>query len=297
MEGQERSVELANGTIHYRELGPAAGAQGDSGSAPIVFVHGVFANGLLWRNVAPPLAAKYRCIVPDWPLGAHPAPMRADADLSVPGQARLVADFLEALGLREVTLVGNDSGGAIAQLVAARFPERVGRLVLTPCDAYEVFPPALFAYLSWVPRIPGLSAAMTKMMLYLPFLRRLPIAFGWLSKTRIPAEVLEAWVRPAATRPGVRRDLGKFLRSVSPQHTLQAARELSRFERPVLLLWSPDNGLFPLALAERFVRELPDARLVRIEEAGVFVAEDRPEEVAAAIEAFQAGTRGQQLAS
>ena len=116
MEGQERSVELANGTIHYRELGPAAGAQGDSGSAPIVFVHGVFANGLLWRNVAPPLAAKYHCIVPDWPLGAHPAPMRADADLSVPGQARLVADFLEALGLREVTLVGNDSGGAISQV-------------------------------------------------------------------------------------------------------------------------------------------------------------------------------------
>ena len=241
---------------------------------------------MLWRKVAPKLAEKYRCIVPDWPLGAHATPMRPDADLSVPGHARLFAEFLEALDLRGVCVVGNDSGGAIAQLVAAEFPERLGHLVLTPCDAFEVFPPAMFSYLSWVPRIPGLSAVLAKSMLYVPWLRRLPVAFGWLSANPIAAAVSDPWVRSAATRSGVRRDLGKFLRSVDPEHTLRAAQGLSRFERPVLLLWAPDSRFFPMELAERLERLLPDARVVAIEGAGVFVSEDQPERVAAAIDAF-----------
>lgn len=295
MTTRDRAANLSAGTIHYRDYNNEMGA--DRSGPPIVFVHGVFANGLLWRDVAPRLAERHRCVVPDWPLGAHATPMHADADLSVPGQAALVAEFLEALDLRDAVLVGNDSGGAIAQLVAARFPGRVGRLVLTPCDAYEVFPPAMFAYLSWVPRVPGLSALMTKAMLYLPPLRRLPIAFGWLAKRPIPAQVLDAWVRPAAQSAGVRRDLGKFLRSVSPAHSLAAAAELAGFKQPVLLLWAPENRFFPIELARRFERELPDARLVEIADSGVFVSEDQPERVATAIREFLVAGEAGRLAS
>ncbi len=282
MESRETSVELASGTIHYREVrGPEA-----SENAPLVFLHGVFANGMLWRDIVPSLAARHRCLVPDWPLGAHRAPMRPDADLSVPGLARLVAEYLEALDLRDVTLVGNDSGGAIAQLVATTFPERVGRLVLTPCDAFEVFPPAMFSYLSWVPRVPGLLAVLAKSMMVVPALRRLPIAFGWLSKRPMPTAVLDAFVRPSAQSAGVRRDLGKFLRSVAPAHTLEAARGLGGFQGPALVLWAPENRFFPMRLAEGLVRALPDARLVEIPDAGVFVCEDQPEAVADAIGGF-----------
>lgn len=285
MTTRDAEIELSAGTLHYREFGA------DRPGAPIVFIHGVLANGLLWREVAARLAQHHRCIVPDWPLGAHATPMHADADLSVPAQASLVAELLDTLDLRDATLVGNDSGGAIAQLVAARFPARVARLVLTPCDAYEVFPPPLFSYLSWVPRIPGLSALLTKSMLILPILRRLPIAFGWLTNKPIPMPILDAWVRPAARSAGVRRDLGKFLRSVSPVHTLAAATELAAFKRPVLLLWAPENRFFSIDLARRFERELPNARIVEIEDAGVFVSEDQPERVASAIGDFLAAER------
>lgn len=296
MESHETAVELASGTIHYREFrGPAA-----SEDTPIVFVHGVFANGLLWRDVAPALATHRRCLVPDWPLGAHRAPMRADADLTVPGLARLVAEFLDALELRDVVLVGNDSGGAIAQLVAVRHPARVGRLVLTPCDAFEVFPPAMFSYLSYVPRVPGLTALLAKSMLAVPALRKLPIAFGWLSQRPLPDDVLDAFVRPAAQSAGVRRDLGKFLRSVDPAHTLEAARGLGSFRGASLVLWAPENRFFPMALAERLTQTLPDARLVEVPGAGVFASLDQPEAVARAIEDFLAPAavgRGGRLAS
>jgi pimeloyl-ACP methyl ester carboxylesterase len=121
--GEQREVELPQGTIRYRESG-----EGD----PIVFVHGVLVNGDLWRGVAPRLAAQgNRCIVPDLPLGAHELPARPDADLSPPGLAQLIVDFIGALGLERPTVVGNDTGGALTQIAAANHGERLGRVVLT----------------------------------------------------------------------------------------------------------------------------------------------------------------------
>ena len=130
---------LPQGTIRYRERG---------NGEPIVFVHGLLVNGDLWRKVVPTLAKDFRCITPDWPLGSHEVPMNPDADLTPTGLAKLVADFLAALELENVTLVGNDTGGALSQIVVTEHPERIARLVLTPCDAFEVFPPRLFKYLS-----------------------------------------------------------------------------------------------------------------------------------------------------
>src|ERR1700731_5057783 len=107
------------GTIRYRELGTGE---------PIVLVHGLLTNGELWREVAPRLAKDFRVIVPDWPLGSQQLPLAPGADLSPPGLAQLIADFLSALALENVTLVGNDTGGALCQLVVAHHPERIGGL-------------------------------------------------------------------------------------------------------------------------------------------------------------------------
>ena len=136
--GERKEVSLPQGTIAYRERG--------SGE-PIVFIHGLLVNGDLWRKVVPELSKDYRCIVPDLPLGSHDRPMNEDADLSPYGVAKLIDDFLAALDLRDVTLVGNDTGGAFCQIVVTRHPDRIGRLVLTPCDAYENFPPRFFKYM------------------------------------------------------------------------------------------------------------------------------------------------------
>ena len=134
----KHEIHLSQGTIRYRE---------DGTGEPLLFVHGVVVNGGLWRKVVPRLSKDFRCIVPDWPLGAHELPMNPDADLSPPALAQLVVDFMDALGLETVTLVGNDTGGAICQLVMTRRPDRIGRLVLTSCDAIDNCPPQFFR--SW----------------------------------------------------------------------------------------------------------------------------------------------------
>ena len=271
----QRSVQLSAGTVAYEESGDGL---------PLVFVHGVFVNGKLWRKVADQLADSYRCIVPDWPLGSHALPMKEDADLSTPGLARLVAEFLEVLDLQDVTLVGNDTGGAVCQLVMVDHSERIGRVVLTSCDAFEVYPPRPFAFLRLVPAVPGLAFLLAQSLRF-SFIRRLPIAYGWVMNELPPGDVLDSYAQPLLDG-AIRRDAKKMLRGISNEHTIRAGRLLTNFERPVLLAWAEDDKLFPLSLAERLQKTLPAARLQLISGARTFVAEDQPGQVAGAIAEF-----------
>jgi pimeloyl-ACP methyl ester carboxylesterase len=269
-------VQLPQGTIRYRDEG--------SGE-PLVFLHGLLVNGRLWEDVAELLQPDFRCIVPDLPLGSHQIPMNADADLSPPGVAKLVADFLETLELESVTLVGNDSGGAISQIVATKHPERLARLVLTNCDAYDNFPPKLFSYFKPAARIPGALALMSQSMRIKP-LRRTPIAFGELTKSRIDDGLLEDWLRPGLDNPKIREDTRKFVLGISPDQTMEAARELERFEKPTLFAWAPEDRWFKVEHAERLAASMPDARLERIADSKTFVSIDQPERLAEGIGAF-----------
>src|SRR5215210_7807420 len=273
--GELQEIRLPQGTLRYRDTG--------SGE-PIVLVHGLLVDGTLWRKVVP-LLDGFRCLLPDLPLGSHRVAMAPEADLSPPGVAGILADFIAALELERVTLVGNDTGGAICQLVATRDPERLGRLVLTPCDAYENFLPPAFRYLQVAARIPGATTALTQSM-RIDLVRRGPIAYGWLAKRPIPAGVLDRWTEPILADPAVRRDARKFLRGISNRYTLEAAERLRRFERPTLIAWAPEDRLFKLPYGERLAEAIPDARLERIEDSRTFVSEDQPERVAELIGAF-----------
>lgn len=281
-EPERKAVELDAGRIHYRE----------SGSGPaIVFAHGLLVDGTLWRKVTPLLADRFRCVVPDLPLGSHREPMGPDADLTPPGVARILADFMASLDLQDVTLVGNDTGGAISQIVAANHPERLGRLVLTPCDAYENFLPPFFRPLQYAARVPGLLTALVQPM-RLRALQRGPLGFGLLiSPDAIEPDVLDSWIRPFLSDGGIRRDTVEFLRSISNRYTLEAAEKLRRFDRPTLIAWAPEDRFFKLRYAERLAAEMPNARLVRIENSRTFVSEDQPRRLAEEIAAF-AGTTG-----
>jgi pimeloyl-ACP methyl ester carboxylesterase len=274
--GDVKEVSLPQGTIRYRERG---------NGEPIVFVHGLLVNGDLWRKVVPTLAKDFRCITPDWPLGSHELPMKADADLSPAGLAKLIDDFLAALDLRNVTLVGNDSGGALSQIVVTQHPERIGRLVLTPCDAFEVFPPRTFKYLGVVARIPGALWQLAQSQRIRP-LRRLPIAFGWLTKRPLDRQISDSYVRPAMSSGDVRRDTAKFIRSISPEYTLEAGRKLPQFQRPVLLAWAAEDKFFDMALGQRLAAAFPNARLEVIDASRTFVPEDNPAKLAELIAAF-----------
>jgi pimeloyl-ACP methyl ester carboxylesterase len=130
-----KEIELSAGTIDYEDTG---------GDGPvIVLLHGLMMDASLWDGLIADLSADYRCVAPTLPLGAHHHAMNADADLSLPGTARLVAEFLDRLDLNDVTLVGNDTGGAIVQLLIGDGAPRVGRVVLVSCEAFDNFPPGL----------------------------------------------------------------------------------------------------------------------------------------------------------
>ena len=271
--GKKKEIRLGGwGVIRYREVGEGA---------PVVFVHGLLVNGDLWREVVPVLSG--RCIVPDLPLGSHAVPMDPGADLSPPGLARLVGEFLGALDLRDVTLVGNDTGGAICQLVVARHPECVTRLVLTNCDAFENFLPPLLRPFQYGARLPGFAFAVAQLLRVAP-LRRLFIA-SVARQTPEPA-VLDSYFSPIIRDPGVRRDVTKVLRGISNRYTLEAARSFPGFHRPVLLVWGEDDFLFPLRFAERLRRAFPDARLERVAGSRAFVPEDKPDRLAGLIGTF-----------
>jgi pimeloyl-ACP methyl ester carboxylesterase len=274
--GRIRMVDLAPGRVAFRERGTGE---------PIVFVHGVFTNGDLWRNVVPALATRYRCLTPDWPLGSHTTPMRRDADLSTPGLARLVVEFLSTLDLDErVTLVGNDTGGAICQLVIAEHPERIGRLVLTSCDAFELYPPSPFGFLRLIPTVPGAMLLLAQTQ-RIRGLRRLPLAYGRLMHQHPPRAVSDSYTRPGLRRQ-IRRDTKKVLRGMSRIHTLDAAACFSQFVNPTLIAWAEDDLLFPASLADRLAAAFPDARRITIGRARTLVAEDQPEQLATAIAGF-----------
>ncbi|MGP4024655.1 alpha/beta fold hydrolase [Actinomadura sp. 3N407] len=277
MLGEAKKVELPQGVVAYREVGEGP---------PVVFVHGLLVNADLWRNVVPAVArGGHRCLSPDLPLGSHEIPMRADADLSPVGVADLIGDFLAALDLTDVTLVANDTGGALVQVLMVRRPERIGRVAFATCDALERFFPPVFRFLPPGARLPG-SGWVLAQALRPRLFRRLPVTFGWLSRRPVPDEVMDSYLRPARDDGGVRRDLRRFLVGVHRRYTLAAAEEFGSFDRPVLLAWAENDRLFPMSLARRLADLFPDARLVPVADSATFVPEDQPAVLAGLINEF-----------
>ncbi len=271
-----QEVSLPQGTVRYY----------DQGTGPtLVFIHGLLANSQLWSRVIPQLVSQFRCIAPDLPLGAHSHPMHPDADLSPLGVAHLVTDFLEALDLHEVTLVGNDTGGAICQLVIAHHPERISRLVLTNCDAFENFFPPLVSPFSFGARVFGIQFAnFLAWVLHARSAQRVFMAA--LAHRRPGAGELDAAFSPLLHQPGVRSDMTRFLRAVSNRYTLEAAQHFSSFHHPVLLVWGKDDPFFSSRLAVRLQQAFPDATLKQLSHSRAFVPVDQPEILARQITEF-----------
>lgn len=279
MLGPRRYLELPHATIGCRETG-----SGD----PIVFVHGVGCNGSAWRDVAPALAADWRCIAPDFPMGSH-SPAVPDADLSLPGQADIVVGVLDALGLDRAVIVGNGYGADIAQLVVARNPDRVAALVLVGANvdnSYHWTAKALVKLAS----LPG-AESMTRALLPRRTFQRLPITYGWLTKRPIPDSIMAEYVRPAIDDPAVRRDLHRFLRGVTPDFLAGASAQVRRFERPVLIVSPDEDKVFPRAAARELAAALPQGRFATIPDSYAWAPEDQPAELARLLRRFLAGAR------
>jgi pimeloyl-ACP methyl ester carboxylesterase len=271
---ERHEVDLPAGTVRYREAGEGR---------PIVFVHGYLVDGRLWAGVVDRLRDRFRCFAPDWPIGSQQVAMNPDTDLSPPGIAAIISSFLEALDLDDVTIVGNDSGGAMSQVLVTRHPERIGRLVLTNCDTHENFPPGIFKAMPPIAALPGGMAVLAAPFRIGALARA---AFKPFARTTIPPELIASWMQPGLHDPGVKRDAKKVTAGMNKRHTLAAAEALRGSELPILLTWAPGDRFFPIAYAERLAAEAGNARIVEIPDAKTFVPLDQPERLAEEIAKF-----------
>jgi pimeloyl-ACP methyl ester carboxylesterase len=271
----DKTITLEQGTISYRDDG-----QGD----PLVFVHGLLVDGRLWRKVTPPLQEAHRCIVPDWPLGSHHTALTPGSDRSPRGVAHLIADFLDALELERVTIVANDTGGAISQILASERPERLSGLVLTNCDCLENFLPPILRPLQLLAHVPGAYWLIAQLMRPAA-IRRSRLGFGMLTHRPIPDELTAAWAAPLRER-AIRADALAFLKAIDKRDTLSAAAGLHERPLPLLLAWAPDDLVFPLRFAERLAAMVPGARVEQIADSRAFIPEDQPERLAGLIAGF-----------
>jgi pimeloyl-ACP methyl ester carboxylesterase len=274
-------VTLEAGTIEYDDVG----------AGPVlVLAHGLAMDGVQWRHVVADLRPDHRCLLPTLPLGAHRRPMRPDADLSLRGLGRLLAEFLDRLDLRDVTLCFNDWCAAQV-MIADGLVERVGRLVLVSCEAFDNYPPGLPGRMAALSaRLPGGIALMARTLRFRP-LRELPIALGWMSKRGIPDEVVQEWLRPLRQRE-IRRDLRKYARdSKRGKRDLLAATEtLPSFDRPVLIAWASEDRLMPPEHGRRLAELFPNSQLVEIADSYTLIPEDQPALLAAHLRQFIADT-------
>jgi pimeloyl-ACP methyl ester carboxylesterase len=272
-------IELAAGTIDYEDTG------GDG--PPVVLLHGLLMDSTLWTDVVADLAADHRCIVPTLPMGGHRRAMHDGADLSLSGIAALVAELLDRLDLRDATVVGNDTGGALVQLLVHADPTRVGQIALVSCDAFDNFPPgATGKTLVLTGKLPPKLFGLFMQQMRLRPVRRLPIAFGWLTKRGDAAT--KRWMKPVLSQRAIRRDTTRMLRAAArEQDALVAASEsLSTFDRPALVVWASEDRVMPPEHGRRLAELLPQGRLVEIADSYTLIPLDQPAPLARAVREF-----------
>ena len=268
---------LPAGPIHHRILGPD-----DPGAPTVVFVHGFLVNSTLWDGAAEQLVERgVRCVLPDLPLGAHRHPC-PDGDLSPAGQAEIVRSFLVELDLHDVTLVGNDSGGAICQLLLAGGRDRVRAVTFTNCDAFEAFPPAPFSQLFRLARRRRLIRPLLFPTRWTP-VRHSPLGFGMLLGAPRDAALTRGWVDPALDDPAIRDDIARFARGWTGDELRDAGSWLSSFSGPVRLVWGTADRFFTEELGDRLRAAFTgsdDVRMERLAGHRTFVPVEAPAAVA-----------------
>jgi pimeloyl-ACP methyl ester carboxylesterase len=277
-------VALEQATIDYRVLGPE-----DSPHPPVVFVHGILVDSRLWDRVAEGLARLgFRCYLPNWPLGSHTNAVDERAELSPRSVAAMIRDFIDALGLSDVTLVGNDTGGGLCQLVVDAYPDRVGRLVLTNCDAFDKFPPFPFTLVFAMLRGP-VSIKMLFEPMRLKALRHSPLGFGLLVQP--DPQLTDSWLDPARNDVRIRRNLAALLRAVAKTDLTDVSTRLHKFTKPVAIVWGQRDRAFTPALGRRLAALFPQSTLIEVPDARTFVSLDAPAAVIDAIASVGAHNR------
>ena len=271
------SVEVAAGTVQYRE-------EGDPNGPPVVLLHGLLMNDAQWDPALRHLPSGFRYLLPVLPMGGHRIPMREDADLTLLGMVEIVADFLDALDLVDVTLVVTDWGGPLFLTDIGR-DKRVARLVICPSEAFDNFPPGFPGKVAWLASRNTLTVSLAMRQLKVGWLRRQWLMFGQMAKKPVPQDIVDGWMAAGLADRRIRQDLVKYCRTKFVKAALiRATKRLADFDGDVLVLWS-HNPVMPDDHATQLA-DLTGATLRYVDDANVLVMLDQPEQTAREIGAF-----------
>ena len=264
---QQRTVQTRSGQISYAE----------HGSGPVaLFVHGVLLNGYLWRHQLQHMADIRRCIAVD--LLAHGNTQIApDQDVSVTANARMLGEFLDALGIAQVDLVGNDSGGGIAQIFAATQPQRVRSLTLTNCDAHDNWPPEAFKPVLAMSAAGGLPATLNAMLADKNVYRSAQaLGPAYENPQQVSDETIDIYLQPHVRSAQRTRDMERFLAGFDPIHTLRIEDGLRALRAPTLVVWGTDDIYFDAKWSKWLADTIPGTRRrVEFDGARIFFPEER----------------------
>jgi pimeloyl-ACP methyl ester carboxylesterase len=276
MAQEKRRVMTCVGEVAYVERGEGPVA---------LFVHGVFLNSYLWRHVTDRLAGERRCIALDL-LSHGDSPAGPDQDISFRGQAEMLEAFCEALGLSEIDLVANDSGGAIAQIFAVRHPERLRSLTLTNCDVHDNYPPpALQATRDLAAS--GVLSAHRQAFHDDMAMSRPSFSIAYEHIDQVSDETLATYLRPLFSSAERVRNLERWLAaSGDNSQTTEIEGELRRLQVPTLIVWGTGDTFFPLQWAYWLQGVMPGAKkVVELEGACLLFPEERPDDLVTAVRA------------
>lgn len=267
----KKRVETPSGRIAYIE----------KGAGPVaLFVHGVLLNGNLWRNQLDALSDVRRCIAID--LLAHGnTQIDPKQDVSATANAQMIREFLDALRVDRADLIGNDSGGGIAQIFAALNPERVRSLTLTDCDAHDNWPPDAFKPFLEMVAAGGLRATLEAMLADKSIYRSAgALGPAYEHPDRVTDATIETYLRPFLRSDGRLHDLERFLLAFDCRHTLAIERSLRILQAPTLIVWGTDDVYFDLRWSHWLADAIPGTRRrVELQGARIFFPEERAEEL------------------
>lgn len=263
----DHKLNTSYGTILYQDIGAGM---------PIIFLHGTLSNANTWRKIIEPLSQHFRCIVPTLPLGAHETPINATQPITGDTISQIIHDLVAHLNLGQVILLANDTGGAYAQVFTAQYPNQVSHLILTNCDAFEVFPPKAFNTLKTFINTPFLTDIMAKLFRIESVIES-PLALGLLSNTLKGKQMKQYYLHNFIHNRDIRSDLKQLVTGWNAQDTLKAAQKLKHFDKPVLVIWGlDDKKLFPLELGQRVADLFPNSQFITVAGSSTFIQEDQP---------------------
>jgi pimeloyl-ACP methyl ester carboxylesterase len=267
LDAHRHTVTTRTGDISYIDIGAGPVA---------LFVHGIATNAYLWRNVISALVSQRRCIAVDLPLHGQ-SPVTAEQDLSIAALAAGLDDFCDVLGLTEIDLVANDTGGAIAQIFAARHPYRLATLTLTNCDTADNLPPEDFKPMIELAAAGALAPSAVELFGDLGAAAQLSFGSSYEHLDRIDPEIVRSYLEPCIGTLERARQFERLLVALDAGDLVAVTPQLRELTVPTLLVWGTGDTFFDVSWAYWLRDTIPGAkRVITVDDARLFFPEERP---------------------